>query len=92
MNSTAAHTPRHWFVGRLESFEEVRRTVYEGDDFRNKAVAVFKTPEDAHLAAAAPDMLAALKAAEEWLAGWASAEPYTDTIRAAIAKAEGRAS
>ncbi|CAH2399133.1 hypothetical protein [Mesorhizobium ventifaucium] len=52
--------PRRWFVGRLESFEEVRRTVYEGDDFRNKTVAVFKTPEDARLAAAAPEMLAAL--------------------------------
>ncbi|RWO08260.1 hypothetical protein [Mesorhizobium sp.] len=61
--ATNTHTPlaRRWFVGRLESFEEVRRTVYEGDDFRNKAVAVFKTSEEAHLASAAPALLEALK-------------------------------
>ncbi len=33
------------------------------------------------------DLLEACKAAEEWLSGWASAEPYIDQIRAAIAKA-----
>lgn len=37
------------------------------------------------------ELLAALKGAEEWLSGWASAEPYLTTIRAAIAKAEGGA-
>lgn len=36
------------------------------------------------------DMLAALKKAEEWLSGWASAEPYIGEIRAAINKAEAR--
>jgi hypothetical protein len=44
---------------------------------------------DAHLIAAAPDMLKALKSAEKWLDGWASADPYVDVIREAIAKAEG---
>lgn len=33
-------------------------------------------------------MLDALKGAEEWLSGWASAEPYLTKIRAAIAEAE----
>jgi len=36
------------------------------------------------------DMLEALRRAEEWLSGWMSAEPYIETIRAAIAKGEGR--
>lgn len=36
------------------------------------------------------EMLEALKSAEEWLSGWASAEPYLSVVRAAIAKAEGR--
>ena len=30
----------------------------------------------------------ALRAAEEWLEGWASAEPYLSTIRAALTKIE----
>lgn len=34
------------------------------------------------------ELLAALKQAEEWLDGWASAEPYISEIRAAIKKAE----
>lgn len=46
---------------------------------------------NARLIAAAPDMLDALKGAEEWLSGWASAEPFLTTIRTAIAKAEGGA-
>lgn len=36
------------------------------------------------------DMLEALNKAEEWLSGWASAEPYIDIIRAVIAKANGK--
>lgn len=42
-----------------------------------------------HLWSAAPDLLEACKAAEKWLDGWASAEPYLTVIREAIAKAEG---
>lgn len=38
------------------------------------------------------ELLTACKAAEEWLSGWATAEPYLTTIRTAIAKAEGGAS
>lgn len=36
------------------------------------------------------ELLTACKAAEKWLSGWASAEPYLTTIRAVIAKTEGR--
>ena len=46
-------------------------------------------PSDPRLIAAAPDLLAACEAAEEWLSGWASAEPYISIIRDAIAKAKG---
>ena len=46
---------------------------------------------DARLFAAAPDLLKACEAAEEWLSGWASAEPYLSTIRAAILLARGDA-
>lgn len=35
------------------------------------------------------ELLEALKKAEEWLDGWASAEPYISVIREAIARAEG---
>jgi hypothetical protein len=35
------------------------------------------------------ELLTACKSAEEWLSGWASAEPFLTTIRAAIAKATG---
>jgi hypothetical protein len=34
-------------------------------------------------------LLAGCKAAEEWLSGWASAEPYLATLRSAIQQAEG---
>ena len=42
---------------------------------------------NAKLIAAAPELLDACNGAEEWLAGWASASPYIDILRAAIAKA-----
>lgn len=44
--------------------------------------------KNAALISAAPDMLAALKGAEEWLKGFASAEPYLTVIQDAILKAE----
>lgn len=33
------------------------------------------------------ELSAALEQAEKWLSGWASAEPYLETIRAALSKA-----
>ncbi len=47
--------------------------------------------DDARLIAAAPELLEACRKAEEWLGGWASADPYIVVIRAAIAKATGSA-
>jgi hypothetical protein len=44
---------------------------------------------NARLIAAAPELLAACEKAVEWLDGWASAEPYIDTLLAAIEKATG---
>lgn len=35
------------------------------------------------------ELLSACKLAEEWLTGWASAEPYLSTIRALLAKIGG---
>jgi hypothetical protein len=37
------------------------------------------------------ELLAALEKAEEWLTGWASAEPYLTSIRTVIAKVKGGA-
>jgi hypothetical protein len=45
--------------------------------------------DDAHKIAAAPDMLAALKMARNWLDGRASAATELSIIDAAIARAEG---
>jgi hypothetical protein len=39
---------------------------------------------------AAPKLLEACRQAEQWLQGWASAEPYISVLRAAIDEAEGR--
>ncbi len=35
------------------------------------------------------ELVEALEGAEEWLSGWASAEPYLSSIRAALARAKG---
>jgi hypothetical protein len=59
-------------------------TQFAGDAAANAAMIVSAVNSHA-------DMLAALKMAEEWLSTWASADPYIGYIRAAIAKAEGRA-
>lgn len=42
----------------------------------------------AHRIAACNEMERALEQAEEWLEGWASAEPYLSEIRAALTKAQ----
>lgn len=57
-------------------------------------ISNLRTPSEiranARLIGAAPDLLAACKKAAEWLAGWASAEPYLSHLHATIAKAEAQ--
>lgn len=47
--------------------------------------------DDSRLIAAAPQLLEACRQAEQWLEGWASAEPQLKVIRDAIAAAGGAA-
>lgn len=60
------------------------------DQLDHEAVCVMARDRIMGRSKQAAEMLTALKAAEEWLSGWASAEPYLQNIRDVIAKAEGR--
>lgn len=101
------HTPGPWFIedpfgdylsvaiGGPEAYDwrfvaHVHTDLEKGPKVR--PIGKTQMEANAHLIAAAPDMLAALKGAEEWLKGFASAEPYLGVIQEAIAKAEGSAS
>lgn len=89
----SAHTPGPWVQNSANAEE-----IIAPDDVQVIArIPGAKTglynraaPANARLIAAAPDLLEALRAAEDWLDGWVSAEPQLAMIRAAIAKAEGR--
>lgn len=80
-------TPGPWeWDGCAQIVEAARphmRVAFLPSDAQNYACG----EPNAHLITAAPDMYNALLGAEEWLRGWASAEPYIDTIRAALDKA-----
>lgn len=88
------HTPGPW---KLEHGTYVHRgrwvVTAEGMPTSSPVVSISNHDDaaeyDGYLIAAAPEMLVALKEAETWLSGWASAEPQLSTIRAAISKAEG---
>lgn len=96
----ASHTPGPWVLG------ECRRMTVGGFGFpvadkdgntpafvaswRDNAAE--EGSANARLIAAAPDMLAALKAAERWMSGEGIATDALDMVRAAIARAEGRTS
>ena len=87
MNQKTTYMPGPWEVENMTRVaDESWFNILESHGF-TVAEAV-RDRATARMIAAAPDMLAALKGAEEWLSGWASAEPYIDVIRAAIAKAE----
>lgn len=94
------HTPGPWAVEDPMGFElsivEAGKPPHEwrfiascalpkGDD--DQDFTAREVHANAKLVAAAPEMLEALQAAERWLDGWASAEPYIGVIRRAIAKA-----
>lgn len=93
--SKAAHTAGPW---KLD--QRMPNAIFASDGPGSKVAATsaghvfpdLSTEEaeaNARLIAAAPDLLTACEAAEEWLSGWASAEPYLTMIRAAIAAAKG---
>lgn len=94
MTQEMKHTPGPWEVGDLDQNSQriVRSEHIEICTCWHHCVGSIEKQMEANarLIAAAPEMYEALKAAEEWLSGWASAEPYLETIRAALLKAEGR--
>lgn len=102
MADLTEHTPGPWRVLPEEAdkpYIRVRGTrlgcrykvanvltlVYDGVHEREAR----ETLANARLIAAAPTLLAACRRAEQWLEGWASAEPYLSEFRAAIAEATG---
>jgi hypothetical protein len=83
------HTPGPWRASRKSVFV---------NDIHNRVVAEVVDRKDsreanAHLLAAAPDLLAALQAARKWLVVNDDSRCQSDlkAVEAAIAKAEGRA-
>ncbi len=88
------YSPPPWRTGR-----KVHRTIYcEEHSTEGRLIGVMDRREDATLAAAAPKMYAALASVAEWLeethaqAEWEDegAQAELVSIRAALAKAEGR--
>lgn len=88
-----AHTPGPW-VTEWElskgAFCQVAAFSTEGNRVLRCAIESFRPGEDARLIAAAPDLLAALNEAFDFLGGVDDAGAIRATICAAIAKAEGR--
>lgn len=88
------HDPREALVGPwgFESDETSSGPMFSVYNNRGRRLTEpYIEEEVARLIAAAPELLAACRAAEEWLSGWGSADPYLITIRAAIAKTTGEA-
>lgn len=85
------HTPGPWFAtvqpGQVVGVHTYTHQVMYGDD----CIASLLTKADAHLIAAAPDLLEACKAASKIVhaANTTEADQVYDTLCAAIAKAEG---
>lgn len=96
--SASTHTQGEWYVEESPNGSVIVWARVSGNPDEDKYVIAVATVgplaqrlADARLIAAAPDLLEACKAAEEWLSGWASAEPYLTTIRAALSRATGSA-
>lgn len=92
MNEKTKHTPGPWRYRLRGSGKGCDVLAGEGRQVEVVAYDVHgRTAEaDAALIAAAPDLLDALRLAEEWLVSvGADGSPLT-AVRAAIAKAEGR--
>lgn len=78
-----AHTKGPWSAGNRQVEADDGTLICSLSGWKNEGVS----KANARLIAAAPDLLKACEAAEEWLSGWASAEPYLTTIRAALSAA-----
>jgi hypothetical protein len=91
-HSPGPYTPKRSGDGKCTLFftqdERICEPVFvvDHDDITEEGASVVKA--NMKLLAAAPELLEALKLAEQWLEGWASAEPELAVVRAAIAKAE----
>lgn len=82
-----SHIPGPWFFSQESIDSEWFIVTIQGGLIVANVNAHHRQIANARLIAAAPDLLNACRKAEEWLSGWASADPYIDVIRAAIAKA-----
>lgn len=98
MTEKATHTPGPWMVMQTR-LHIIVRSVHAGgrpaladmDKLFIDGSNLGEALADAHLMAAAPEMLAALKEYVEWGAMTGSdRDLFEDKFRAAIAKAEGR--
>jgi len=88
VTDTVKHTPGPWREG-----EEGNMRVYGPDGMGEHSgliAHVFKSRANAHLIAAAPDLLAAVNAAFDFLGGVDDAADVRDQLLAAILRAEGR--
>lgn len=97
--ATSEHTPGPWFPVWNDHYWEIsladdRHGPTIGSVWARETGVPASSVADARLIAAAPDLLAALKRAENLIAAafgnHAESSPTLEDIRAAIAKAEGR--
>jgi hypothetical protein len=90
----ATHTPGPWEDLSDGHWASVRTTHHAGHaiDCNHSGKNAAEDCANARLIAAAPDLLAALKAARDWdtLAADGISDPVLSQITAAIAKAEGQ--
>jgi hypothetical protein len=92
MNSTA-HTPGPWrYQEKSDAYTHIVRAGEHRFICQLPQDTSGKAEADARLIAAAPDMLALLNEAAEFIQPFNRAEDLLDRIEAAIAKAEGRTS
>lgn len=90
---TTKHTPGPWHYAECQMGTPFVDTESVGDLFA-AALPLDEQIANAHLIAAAPDLLEALEAAHGWLVlvGTDHLEPVRARCRAAIAKAKGQSS
>jgi len=90
------HTPGPWQIDPAYDHRVILLNDRNGNAVGELVYADTRNPADARLIAAAPDLLAALRQADAWVAMYhdepghdAASRCMTDVIRAAIARATG---